>query len=523
MHFRLARGRWQWAVLAVVVLAAAALRFHDLSRIFLWIDETDFFNSRIFLNPPKPLLEYMRETRDATTNTWGWPAILWIACRFFGGTLQVARTPGALAGTFMVLAMFFLVYKLLPEDFPGHRFVPAICAAVFAAVAMPQMEFSQRTYPYAAAPLMGASLLLAHSNVYRKLTAGSWALPAILRSLGWYALAASVAVCIHPSLNLLAAFSMFFLAVVLWKQFRNIAAGYRTRLLVWSFLTATLICAFVGLNRKNPKFGFRPYLAQYYHDLSVRSLPKLLLHIYDLGTYHLNLFYNTGLYWPEGLNVALLPLILLCAAGWWLSVTGRYGALFRHLAVLAAAVIAAVAGLSFFRLFPFGGVRQTLFLSPFLISFAVLGIYALRASLATRVTAGILVAGYLGLWTLNLPKFYTERVAPYNEAELVTAWTQNGRIGVFPWYCRETFEYFLRDRPDIQLLKNLPKAPFLLVSTRRPFENDGWWQPLAGYVQASGYKVTLIDQKPPAHPESLKYSGSLYFPPNGLWVYRVTD
>src|SRR6516225_3174275 len=115
--------RWQWILLLAVVLAASLLRFHNLSNIFLWVDETDFFNERVFLNPPQPLLAFMSQTRDATTNTWGWPAILWIACRFFGGTLQVARTPGALAGTAMVLAMFFLVYKLLPEDFPGHRFV----------------------------------------------------------------------------------------------------------------------------------------------------------------------------------------------------------------------------------------------------------------------------------------------------------------------------------------------------------------------------------------------------------------
>jgi hypothetical protein len=129
----------------------------------------------------------------------------------------------------------------------------------------------------------------------------------------------------------------------------------------------------------------------------------------------------------------------------------------------------------------------------------------------------------LSLWTVNLPKFYSERLTQYEAAELVSHSVQNGGIGILPWYCDHALRYSVRDRPNVPLLKEMPKAPFLLVSTRRPLENTGWWQPVYGYIQESGYKVTLVDQKRPAHPESLKYSGSLYFPPNGLWVYLVTD
>ena len=514
--------RWQWILLLAVVLAASLLRFHNLSNIFLWVDETDFFNERVFLNPPQPLLAFMSQTRDATTNTWGWPAILWIACRFFGGTLQVARTPGALAGTAMVLAIFFLVYRLFPRDFAGSRFIPAIGAAVFAAIAMPQMEFSQRTYPYAAAPLMGAVLLLADLYVYRELADTRGGIRGLARAIGWYAFVASIVVCIHPSLNILVALSMVFLAVKLARTLPAIAESHRYRLLRWSATAAAIVFTFVILNRKNPKYGFRGYIAQYYHDISFRSIPKFLLHAYDLGTYHLNLFYNPKLYWPERLNIALLPLILLCVAGWWLSVTGRYGLLAKHLAWLSGATITVIAALSFVKLFPFGGVRQTLFLSPFLLVFAVLGMYALRATTVTKVAAGILVAGYLSLWTVNLPKFYSERLTQYDAAELVSDSLQNGGIGILPWYCDQAVRYWIRD-PNVPVLKQTPKAPFLLVSTRRPLQDTGWWQPLYGYLQESGYKVTLIDQKLPAHPESLKYSGSLYFPPNGLWVYLVTD
>jgi hypothetical protein len=520
---RTSLARWQWILLAAIVVAASVLRFHHLSNIFLWVDETDFFNERVFLNPPQPLLAFMSQTRDATTNTWGWPAILWIACRFFGGTLQVARTPGALAGTAMVLAIFFLVHRLLPKDFTGSRFIPAIGAATLAAIAMPQMEFSQRTYPYAAAPLMGAVLLLADLYVFRELADTRGRICGLVHSIAWYTVVASIVVCIHPSLNILVALSMIFLAVKLMRTLPNIAEGQRYRLLCWSATAAAIVYAFVFLNRKNPKYGFRPYITPYYHDISLHSIPKFLLHIYDLGTYHLNLFYNARLYWPERLNVAILPLILLCAVGWWLSATGRYGPFAKHLARLCAATVAVIAALSFVRLFPFGGVRQTLFLSPFLLVFAVLGMYALRATTATKVAAGILVAGYLSLWAINLPRFYSERLAQYDAAELVRDSARNGGIGILPWYCDQTVRYWIRDRPNVPVLKQAPKAPFLLVSTRRPLENIGWWQPLYGYLQESGYKITLIDHKPPAHLDSLKYSGSLYFPPNGLWVYLVTN
>jgi hypothetical protein len=471
------------------------------------------------------------QTRDATTNTWGWPAIVWIACRSFGATLQVARTPGVLAGTGMVLAVFFLVYKLLPKDFQGKRFIPAIGAAIFAAVAMPQMEFSQRIYPYAAAPFMGAALLMADLYVYRELAESGTGVRGLLRSIGCYALVASIALCTHPSLNLLVALSMIFLGVGVARKLPSVSATERRGLLRWSATAAAIICAFMALNRKNPRFGFRPYLMQYYHEISLKSIPKVLVHMYDLGTYHLNLFYNTKLYWPEQLNIVLLPLILLCTLGWWLSAQGRYGSSARHLAILGATVVATIALLSFFRLFPFGGVRQTLFLSPFLLTFAVLGIYALRKNVVTQVAGGILVAAYLSLWAINLPRFYSDRVAHYNEAEIMSIWAQNGRVEIFPWYCGEPLQYLVRDHPEVlilnqrdaQLFKTPPKAPFLLVSTRAPLDAARFWRPVNDYLRKSGYIATLIDQKLPAHPESLEYGTSLYYPPDGLWVYRVTE
>jgi hypothetical protein len=516
-------NRLWWLLLVVIGAGACAVRAHNVSSIFLWVDETDFFNDKLYQNPPTPLFSYIVGTRDATTNTWGWPAILWIVTRVFGATVQVARTPGVIAGTVMVLAMFILTYALIPKSFPGNRFIPATAASILAAIAMPQMEFSQRAYPYAAAPLMGACLLLAHGHLYTKLREAKHDIEPALRAIAWYGLAGGVVVCIHPSLNLLVGLSMLFLAFEFWRRLPEISDSERSRVLRWCAGAVAIIGFLVLLNRKNPKFGFRPYLAQYYHQFSPRSIVTALFHGYDLFTYHLNLFYNTSLYWPERFNVILLPLVILCAAGWWLSATGKYGPACRQIARLGAAVIATMAFLSFFKLFPFGGVRQTLFMSPFLLLFAALGIYALRATTVTRVAAGILAAGYLSLWTVNLPKFYADRLVQYDEAQIVSDWMQSGRVDVYPWYCEQILGYVMRDHPEVHVLNSPPKAPFLLVSTRRPLQDDSWWGPVVQYLRKSGYKATLIDQRVAAHPESLVYSGSLYFPPSGLWVYRITE
>jgi hypothetical protein len=369
---------------------------------------------------------------------------------------------------------------------------------------------------------MGACLLLAHIHLYKLLIERKGGLPALLEAIAIYGITGAFVVCVHPSLNLLVALSMLFLAIEFRNRFRAIPYSDRGRVLAWSAGAVFLISVLVMLNRKNPKFGFRPYLAQYYHEFSIRSIITAVFHAYDLFTYHLNLFYNTSLYWPERFNIVLLPLVLLCVAGWWLSVTGKYGPVAREVARLGAAIMVVIAFLSFFKLFPFGGVRQTLFFSPFLLAFTALGMYALRVNALTRSLAGVLVVAYLSLWAVNLPRFYAERTAQYNEAAILSDWMQSGQVDVYPWYCQQALEYVLRDHPEVHFLNTPPKAPFLLVSTRRPLQNDAWWGPVNEYLRTSGYKATLIDQREPAHPESLKYSGSLYFPPSGLWVYRVT-
>ena len=65
---------WQWVFFAAVVAAAFLLRVHDLSRIFLWLDETDLFNESIYGNHHRSLRDFAFGTRNGTTQSWGPPS-----------------------------------------------------------------------------------------------------------------------------------------------------------------------------------------------------------------------------------------------------------------------------------------------------------------------------------------------------------------------------------------------------------------------------------------------------------------
>jgi hypothetical protein len=518
------RGLWGWGLLAAIVLGGFLLRVHDVSRIFLWLDETDMFNEYVYGSHHKSLIDFALYTRDSTTVTWGWPGLIWIVSRVFGATIGIARMPSVLVSSAGVLLLFLLVYTLLPRNFQGNRFWPALFAALFAAVSIMQLEYAQRTYPYGATPCLAAAILLAHFNVLQA-AASQWKYsPQLVRAVALYTAVVSVAFCIHASLALLPAISAAFLC---WDAFPKLIRQSRAEL--WKVLrlaagAGVVLMGAALLNAKNPKYGFRSYLANYYAEPSLRSIPKLLAHAYDLIVYQVNVFYNPALYWPERLNPALLPLVLLSLLGWGLAAFGKFGPRVRHFALLALAAFAAPAVLSVAKIFPFGGVRQSLYLNPFLLTFAALGFYSLRGRWITRVLGAAVACIYLTLWAANLPAFYAQRQPTYTPEELVTVWEQNGRLPVFARECERELRYELRQHPEISIasLPEKSQPPYLLIATHNWVGDNRWYGGFPEYLQRSGYQANLVKQGPAWHLDSLWHSQSLYFPPNGLWVYKVT-
>jgi hypothetical protein len=518
---------WRWALLVLVIAGAFLLRWHDFSRIFLWLDDTDFFNENLYGRHPKSLLDYALTTRNATTNTWGWPAILWMACRLFGATLQVARGCSLAAGTAAVAAVFVLVYRLLPEGASGSRFAPAIAAAALTAISIPQMEFSQRLFPYAVVPLAASLLIYAHLRLFRALTGALTSDAGLPRALAYYTIAGALAACAHPSLNLLLAASVLLLGVHAAPALHRRPPAERIGFFRAAVPAALVLLAAIASNAKNPRFGYRIYLTGYYHSFSLRSILQLIAHGYDLLTYHLNLFYNPALYWPEQWNWALLPLVLLCLWGWWRASSGQLGSEARELGRFALLAMSIPAALSFAGMFPFGGVRQTLILSPFLLAFTALGFYSLFARPATLALAAVLAAAYLAAWAYNLPRFYADRVSAYDAQDIVQVWRAEGQPStIYSRGSERELEYMLRRHPEIQVhsLGKEQKPPYLLaVAHWDPLETSSMFAGYAEYLRQEGYRATLVMEKPPVLFQNLEnYRTCLYYPPNGLWIYKVT-
>jgi len=278
------------------------------------------------------------------------------------------------------------------------------------------------------------------------------------------------------------------------------------------------------INARNPEYAYRIYLVPFYPPHSLRAIPQLLGHAYDLGAFSLNLFYNPALYWPQRLNIVLLPLVLLCIFGWSLAALGKFGVLARQLALLGLTAMLAPAVLSFGKAWPFGGVRQLLFLSPFFWTFTALGFYGLRGSRATRLLGAATALAYLSLWAANLPRFYRERVPVYSADDIVSAWDENGRLPIYARECVRELRYVLREHPEIQInsLSKDFRPPYLIVATHNWIGDNFWYGGFPQYLEESGYQAITIKQAQGIHLDSRSQSQMLYFPPNGFWVYKIT-
>ncbi len=520
------KGRfWRWGMLAAIVLSGLLLRAHHLSRIFLWLDETDMFNEYVYSDHHKSLVDFALSTRDATTVTWGWPGVIWIVSRFFGPTIQTARIPTVLVSAAGILVLFFLVYRLLPRNFRGDPFWPAIFAALFACVSIIQLEYAQRTYPYGATPCLAAAILLAHFQVLRAASGGWKYSPKLFRAVALYTVVASIALCIHASLALLPAISVAFLCVNAVGDLFRQPWPERWKVLRLALGAGAILGCAALLNAKNPKYGFRVYLANYYAAPSLRSIPKLLLHAYDLAVYHLNLSYN-----PRPVLAGTVE----CGA------SATRAALYPGLELRCLRQIrAACQALCFPRSCRGNSARLSVCRQNVSVwrgapvslpeSFP-LGIHGTRILCATRspyhAHSGYgyrqWLPGPLGCQSACvLP---AETGCRYTPDELVSAWKQNGSLPVYARECERELRYELRQHPEIQIA-TLPlesKPPYLLIGTHNWIGDGRWYGGFPEYLQGSGYRADLVKEAPAWHPEVRWHSQSLYFPPNGLWIYKVT-
>ncbi len=499
-----------------------------LGDIFLWNDETDNFDEQIFKQMSTSLRRYAAAESQELTLGPAWSIIIAITCRIFGGVVVVGRMPSVFFGSAAILAVFYLVFLLYQSNDVKKFFAPAVFAAVLTAISVVQMEFSQRIIPYGAVPFLTAAIIIAHLKIVNVIEKEVLQIEKLIRWCILYTLVCGFSIYLHMSLTMILV-SSFFLLVRTGLRLSDL--DREKKVVVFGIFTLSFLAVFLAWigNAIHTQTGYRFYLAPYYHPLNLGAIPFVLLRAYDLLTYNLNLFYNGTLYWPRRLNPALLPLVIICVIGWYCSVRGRFGRLAKHLSFFGMISLLITALLSLFMKYPFGGVRQTLYMSPFIFIFTGLGFGALIRLRLGKAIVSVVAITYLVLWSINLPHFYKERVFPYTTQDLVNAWEENGKLGFYgDGGCGDTIKYMLRKYPDIEVQNLdyesdvLPEPPFFLISPHWPVENSLWLPGLKERIEKLGYQAELIlvcDAAYPGHPE---YRQSIYYPANGLWLYKIT-
>jgi hypothetical protein len=518
-----------WIALLLLVVAGLGLRFNSLGDIHLWPDETDFFDRTVYREPPEPLVEHALLRAQITTNSVGWFAVVWISARTLGGGLTGARACTAIAGSLAIPALFLLCFVAAGVEALRSRL--ALTVAALATISIPLIEFSQRTYAYGAVPFFVASLLIAHVYLTSAIESGRRDL-----SLAWIAFsaAATLGLFVHPSFVLILASCLPVLCWAVWKRFQQSRQGWLP-LCVQACVAAVPVIAAGVINAKQPGFGNRPYLTEYYPPPGLESATFFLSRAYDLAAYLLNLFFEPSLYWPLAVNPAIFPLVLLCAFGWAKSMQGGAGPRFRQLAVVAVIALMLQAAFSIFKMFPFGGVRQSLFHAPLAFVFTGIGAQMLWMQGGGKVGKYLCVllgVGYVSAWAWCLPSLYKDRIAVYSGKDVLELWSREGHLPVYTLGGSEdTIRYLTRDEKLISVKElgsfrgsrpvNLERE-FLLISTMFPVD-ESWRNPnLLADMQQSGLDVQLLEARPAIHSRSVEHRTMLYFPPNGFWVYRVS-
>lgn len=508
-------------VVAVLLGLAFGLRVRGLDSILLWMDETDFFNEHVYNVPPTPLRQFMHLVERETTNTLGWPAIIWSLCQVLGASATVARLPSAFAGTAFVLTTYLLLRRHVSEP---HGSIAGLIAALFSTISIAQLEFSQRTYAYGGISLCSSILIISYLRLRCALSARQ---PVVMSEV---TVALTVTTCVavaalfvHASLGVLVVAAFLTLARELWRTAQQ---GRETRRFIVAVAMLALLSVALAwvMNAKHPRYGFRVYLKEYYHGLDTGGIWFIVSKIYDMLVFHLNLFYDPGLYWPRGANVIMAPLVMACLLGWILAAQGQFGRTGRNLAVLFSTCVGCLCILSLLRVFPLGGVRQTLFVTPFTIAFAALGLCRVASDRRGRIATLVAACTYLGLWSYKLPEFYRSRARVFETADLIRL---RGAFRGVPWYVdgggERALRYFLRNEPGVVIegFRGGIKPPYLLISLHWPMESSLWNPSLRASLEAEGLEMRLVEQRPARWTIRWEDSGTLYFPPSGWWVYYV--
>jgi hypothetical protein len=310
--------------------------------------------------------------------------------------------------------------------------------------------------------------------------------------------------------------------------------GRKVMIAIFNAALVTIpLLTLAGVRMWSGKEVSRPYFEGLYYLDSWKQITQVPRLTYDLLSYHFNFSYDPDLYMPRGNNWLSLPFVLLVIGGVACWLYRRRAEAAVPLAWAAAVILGAGA----LKVMPYGGLRHSFTLAPFLYVAVGYGVMAVPVGRWRDALSGAAAGLALVIFALSGVHLYADRQSTLDIKTVHALAEQYGTQRVMG-YC-ETYLILgiwqesgggTDDLDLAEVCKGDGEAsagtPYLLVDYRRTFDPDPTWPALAWNPAISreifaGARITpLIEDVGPLDPHRMGVQ-SIYYPMNGFFVYLV--
>jgi hypothetical protein len=422
--------RDHWPVL-VVVAVAFGLRLYGLSRRLIVLDESLIYDPNLLR---LGLREFTWKVWAGTTYNPGWAGVVWVAHRLFGASTFWVRMPSCLASAAASGALYAAARSMGLSRLAGLVAGSVLACSIF------QVEYGQQILPHAVLPLGAGLCLWLVTTLARPETRSSAAKQIAVSSL-LLALFGSLVVMHNSALLLAPPLLLYWIWGVLSPgEIADRGDGRARRVSLLCVAACAVAVGFASLGwffakvGEADRFYLRPFYLSTFLDSPDRVIASDLLNAADdwyrmvrpasdgwkaraadLGYFSASRGFDflyggfklrgeqqlTGRlldWWIPGLMVAAVFTGVLCAlTGLVCQASRRWVACF----VLTAALVIVLSGL---RLFPIGGIRHLICMSPLVVLTACAAIDTRARWLSRGVLFAILLWGAGDLF--RLPRYY---------------------------------------------------------------------------------------------------------------------
>jgi hypothetical protein len=520
-------GRRGLGLVLLLAVVFVGLRLIDLGSIYLWIDDVHSLSYTDL--KPTPWGDLLNASFQHSLDTTGpvFPTLVLKTINNVTGPRALAlRLPAVVVGLLSFLMLYHVLARLF--DDPGARLLPLVLFTF----SVPSIIYSQAIQPsiyYFLASIIQLDVFARMAADLKPYTSTR----DIFRKLQIFALISTLVFFLSFMSALIYGLLVgCYVILIALKGRGRSGVGRKVAITIFSAVLVTIpLLILAGLRARAGEVS-RPYFEGVYYLDSWKAITRIPRLTVDLLSYHFNFAYDPDLYMPRGNNWLSLPFVLLVVAGaaYWL---------YRRRAEAAVPLAwgaAVILGAGALKVMPYGGLRHSFTLAPFLYVAVGYGVMAVPAARWRYVLAGGMAGLALVIFALSGVHLYadrqstldiktvhtlaeqhqTRRVVGYCEAYLTLGMWQESRAGMGDLDLAEVCEG--GDAPE--------GAPYLLVDYRRTFDPDPTWPALAWNPAISrevfaGARITpLIEDVGPLDPHHMGVQ-SIYYPVNGFFVYLV--